>query len=479
MDDSASRPNPPERRTSRPGAGTHRKRAATLAGEAREGLIQSQKAKKPRRRAPTINISSSPPPPPRDLEVEEEEQEEQEEEDLEEEEEEAQELEYRGTWRALVNRKLALSGSQTGKWLQSYLSKERLYNWQLESHITYLGNMTLSYRFTEAVITYEHCRTKDELECDIKDGDNLHTVYESLQEIANRGYQPILRLTCHFNGVVDSTPGRSQSTARTTGQIPRQTATQRQLSALGEVVQSEVVTGNPGPLITEKWVCRSSQCKNKGKICWVKGTILRDNPRNHYPISGELMRRWSREVSEQASTIEEPSSKLVTEFVEEKAERRNRSTALKAKKDTGSSSEKLFEQILKISMVNMMNQQTPRQSPTGSPSTTSVVPLVAPSSPIRSSIDPEEVLHQFFEWYIEHHAPQQRTTMEAICTRLIEEDWTLDSLRTEAKGGAITQSLWQGFGFRSGTLVKIQEKISAFKRYRGSASSHGSTSNEE
>jgi hypothetical protein len=73
-----------------------------------------------------------------------------------------------------------LSGSQTGKWLQSYLLKERLYNWQLESYITYLGNMMLSYWFTEAVITYEYCCTKDELECDIKDRDNLYTVYELL-----------------------------------------------------------------------------------------------------------------------------------------------------------------------------------------------------------------------------------------------------------------------------------------------------------
>jgi hypothetical protein len=112
--------------------------------------------------------------------------------------------------------------------------------------------MTLSYQFTKAIITYKHYCTKDKLECDIKDRDNLHTVYKSLQEIANQGYQPILQLTCHFNSVVDSTLGRSQSTAQTTGQILQQTATQRQLSALGEVVQSEVVTGNPGPLITEK-----------------------------------------------------------------------------------------------------------------------------------------------------------------------------------------------------------------------------------
>jgi hypothetical protein len=195
--------NSADRRSGRPGAGTHRKRAATLAEETRQSCEALNKAKKPRRRAPTITIRSSPPrqesPLFKEEELDEEldeqldeELDEQLDEELEEKLEEPQELEYSSSWVAIVNRRLELSGGQTGKWLQSYLSKDLLDSWQTESYIAYQGDLNLSYQYTEAVITHEKCRAQDQSKCDIKDGENLNSVYELLQEIQNNGFQPVL-----------------------------------------------------------------------------------------------------------------------------------------------------------------------------------------------------------------------------------------------------------------------------------------------
>jgi hypothetical protein len=62
---------------------------------------------------------------------------------------------------ALVNRRLELSGGQTGKWSRSYLSKDLLDEWQTDSFIAYGGDLRLSYQYTEAVVTHEKCRVQD------------------------------------------------------------------------------------------------------------------------------------------------------------------------------------------------------------------------------------------------------------------------------------------------------------------------------
>jgi hypothetical protein len=58
-----------------------------------------------------------------------------------------------------------------------------------------------------------------------------------------------------------------------------------------------------------------------------------------------------------------------------------------------------------------------------------------------------------------------------ICRKLVDEDWSIDNLRTELKGGAITPAIWERYGFRMGTLAKIQSTISEFKRFRSSTGS--------
>lgn len=92
--------------------------------------------------------------------------------------------------------------------------------------------------------------------------------------------------------------------------------------------------------------------------------------------------------------------------------------------------------------------------------------LPMPSSPIRSNSDPGEVLAQFFDWLIAKSSAQQLELLESVKNKLLDEDWNLDTLRDERKGGAMTATIWESYGFKLGTLANIQSKISEFKQQR-------------
>ncbi len=194
------------------------------------------------------------------------------------------------------------------------------------------------------------------------------------------------------------------------------------------------------------------------------------------------MRKWSKEIKQNLSTPDEPSSRMIAESVEHRSERRHRSTALKAsKKEAVSSTDKLFEQLVKMSVMTMVSQQQYQQR--------IIPPLLsfdssqrpAPSNPVRSNTDSSDILYgsSLSGRYIDRYAAQQSSMME-ICKKLINEDWELDNLRTESKGGAITSEIWERYGFKIGTLAKSQNKISEFKHARcsDSSASLGSTDDD-
>ncbi|KAH0541576.1 hypothetical protein GP486_008704, partial [Trichoglossum hirsutum] len=83
-----------------------------------------------------------------------------------------------------------------------------------------------------------------------------------------------------------------------------------------------------------------------------------------------------------------------------------------------------------------------------------------------SNSDLSEILAQFFDWLIYRSNEQQRESLEHIKDRLLDEDWNLDTLRDERKGGAMTTAIWESYGFKLGTLANIRCKISEFKRQR-------------
>ncbi|KAI9759721.1 MAG: hypothetical protein M1840_003094, partial [Geoglossum simile] len=87
-----------------------------------------------------------------------------------------------------------------------------------------------------------------------------------------------------------------------------------------------------------------------------------------------------------------------------------------------------------------------------------------PSSPIRSSSDPNEVLTQFFDWLTAKSNASQAELLESVKNKLLDEDWSLDALRDDRRGGAMTSTIWESYGFKLGTLAKIRSRISEFKQ---------------
>jgi hypothetical protein len=65
--------------------------------------------------------------------------------------------------------------------------------------------------------------------------------------------------------------------------------------------------------------------------------------------------------------------------------------------------------------------------------------------------------------------------LEEIKDKLLDENWTVDSLKEKKDGLSITNEIWQSYGFKLGTLASIRSKISDFKqqRPRSSESNNG------
>lgn len=279
------------RRSGRSGAGTHpsRKRAnSQLVDHARSVVTPTSSTTKRRRQV--SNVRSSPP-----AESLQQEEEGEDEEDVDgsiddEAVEDTEDLSWCGSRKATINKKIDLSRCQLGIWTANNLLKEVLTIWRFDSLWAYNGSLKLTYSWLEAIVTHEKaCAKVDTALMDLRDGDLLEELYRTLYKDIEQGKRPCLILICYFDGVEppsQALPLSTQVSTQATLRTPRQTTISRQLSTLPEVLEQEAVIGNTGPVIAQIWVCRCSQCKNKGGICWVKGVRDRDNLKDHFPISG-------------------------------------------------------------------------------------------------------------------------------------------------------------------------------------------------
>jgi hypothetical protein len=220
------------------------------------------------------------------------------------------------------------------------------------------------------------------------------------------------------------------------------------------------------PQIADRWPCKNSQCRNKGKTCWQnkKQPDGPDHVSNHYPVPGELFRQWNCEINEELSTVEQPSQNLIVQLVNWR-ERDCKKTAELPKPIEGSSTTDQLIQTFLVTQIRQLAQQQPSELPYALP-TPIYPPLPAPSSPVQSDSDPSEILAQFFDWFIQRSSVQQREALGDIQRKLLNEDWNLETLRDERKGGAMTVAIWESYSFKLGTLANIRSKISEFKQQR-------------
>ena len=384
-------------------------------------------------------------------------------------------MQYLSIWKAIVNGKENLA-SRSAIYKDDELWMFMIRQWQDEV-IEKARPRQLEVIRLEAVASFERCRAIDECPFDLQDQQDITRLHEVLRMWHARRKRVSVRITLYLKeDIPQLQPQSQQDSSIRTGGASRRTATQRQLANLPMVLQSEQSTGNLMPQIADRWPCTNSQCRNKGKTCWQnkKRPDGPDHVSNHYPVPGELFRRWNREINEELSTVEQPSQNLIVQLVNWRERDRKNATQLPKPVEGSSTTEQLMQTFL-VTQIQQLAQQ--QQSSTLLHSLPIRPPQFAPSSPIQSDSDPSELLAQFFDWFILRSSIQQKEALENIRSKLLDEDWNLETLRDERKGGAMTVAIWESYGFKLGTLANIRSKISEFKQQRRPQSRNSNGSN--
>ncbi|KAI9765482.1 MAG: hypothetical protein M1840_007308 [Geoglossum simile] len=389
-----------------------------------------------------------------------------EEEEEEEEEEEANTMSYLSVWKAIVNNKEVLCSKS--RLFTVDLTFYSIQHWQREV-LENAAPRQLEVIKLEAIASYERCRTLDECPFELQNHRDIYDALEILRRWNQQRKRVSLRVILHLKEAIVIPQLQPNSSTRTP--MGRRTATQRQITELPDILQSESTAGNSMPQVADHWACLNGQCRNKGKTCWVNKPRpgVRDNAAEHYPVPGEIFRRWSREIADNLSTVEQPSQQIIL-LLANWREREHKKSAHaqlpRPAEDTTSTTNQLL-QILIAAQVQHLPQNL-YSNRSNSPATPPPCPLPytppVPSSPIRSSSDPNEVLTQFFDWLTAKSNASQAELLESVKNKLLDEDWSLDALRDERRGGAMTSTIWESYGFKLGTLAKIRSRISEFKQ---------------
>ncbi|KAH0562442.1 hypothetical protein GP486_002867 [Trichoglossum hirsutum] len=395
-------------------------------------------------------------------------------------------MKYPSVWKAVVNTKETLC-SKSGIYTDN-LSIYSIRYWQREV-IEKAVSRQLEVVRLEAIASYERCRALDECPFELRSQQDVLDALEMLKMWYKQRKRVSLRITLYLKEAITELQSQTDSNAKIASS--RRTATQRQLAELPDILQIEATMGNSMPQVADYWTCLNSQCRNKGKTCWVNKPRpeTRDNAAEHYPVSGEIFRRWSREIADKLSTVEQPSQQIIVLLVNWRERDRKKSAQTRQTSRPADDISSTTNQLLQT-LIATQTQQLAQNLYGGlynmpanpsTPSLLSLYPLpytpIAPSSPIHSNSDPSEVLAQFFDWLILKSSDQQRELLEHIKSKLLDEDWNLDTLRDERKGGAMTLAIWESYGFKLGTLANIRSQISEFKQQRRPQSRSSSKSN--
>ncbi|KAK3064180.1 hypothetical protein LTS18_009523, partial [Coniosporium uncinatum] len=76
----------------------------------------------------------------------------------------------------------------------------------------------------------------------------------------------------------------------------RKSSTQQQRLNLPSSSLVEALTGNPGPLIINRWPCQADSCSNFSNSCYSLPGVNRDLANNHFPLNADLIRLWGQSI---------------------------------------------------------------------------------------------------------------------------------------------------------------------------------------
>ena len=62
------------------------------------------------------------------------------------------------------------------------------------------------------------------------------------------------------------------------------------------------------PLNVDRWSCMNACCRDRGKTGWrARDPDILDTTVVHYPVPGELLHGWNKEIRDEKSRVEQPS----------------------------------------------------------------------------------------------------------------------------------------------------------------------------
>jgi hypothetical protein len=220
----------------------------------------------------------------------------------------------------------------------------------------------------------------------------------------------------------------------------------------------------------------NTRCRNKGKAFWrSKMPRAPDTADDHYPIPPDLFRRWSKEINDEISALEQPSPQLIIALCRwrDRSRKKDESIAQPNQQSAASTAASTTSELLNVFLVTQLRQLT--QQSTSSLATQHSALLN--SSPFRTQMDPQELLAEFFNWIMKQLGCNTERKIELytkIKSTLIEEEWELDTLQERRDRKGMTDDIWDRYSFKIGTLAMIRSKISEFKLQRPHSSSSSS-----
>jgi hypothetical protein len=261
------------------------------------------------------------------------------------------------------------------------------------------------------------------------------------------------------------------------------TTTQRMLDVLPEVIDQCRLDGNWRPAIGRQWRCDAPYCKYKDKACWVdeQNSQAGGNAQFHYFINPDIMKRWSDEIHEGQSSVEEPSTKIKNALISLKVKRTGSKASPKRDATSDGMAEMRETMMASLAMssnlvtlitaqmaanMGVSSIQTPAQVARSAPSVQ--VTAVTPSSPVRSEVrDQRQLMRDFFDWFIrdENAGIEDAHTLQGIAFQLASDDWQVSDLRDPDRGGNIDSAYWSRIGGLPGTLVRIRKAFPRWKEY--------------
>lgn len=358
-----------------------------------------------------------------------------------------------------------------------------------------------------AVVSYHGCRAMDEVPITLKSEKTFKQMITVLKTMKKNKRRII---TVRFEQELKEQEAQHQPSLATLAiqQRPlasvsqsRGSATEQQPATLEQQLAEET-GGDFIRRIRELWRCEARRCRNFERTCWIdlnKSIAGREDPEAHYPVDGNYIYRWSEEIRAGKSTSEQPSPDLRLRLRDRKQHRAEKNKRVKEAynqqvwSSSCSQSEKMMATVMSMATaimaplvsqpaISMRSNQIPTALPLASGYAFSSLVQTTRDRRWTSTndprIDPRDILHDFFDYWVEREAPIERRIqlVEEVRRIIIKDEWKLDNLKEPRRGGRLTEEMWEKYGLQAGLYGDMQAMIIDYKALFNSSGDSRSSS---